>query len=388
MFSALSLLLVTTALSVVMVLVLSSLSGSGVKGLKDWSAGNGLAVTALLLFAGRGVVPDVVSIELANTVFMVAIAMMYVGFRRHLARSVPARTLAGSIALVLLVIVAFHYGVDSFGARVVAVSIFHGSICLAIATAVYRAMQPARPRYPYLFTATAALLLAVGHGIRAGVYLVQVAMPASLLDSATLNLVFLSIGTLALPALTLGAVMMANGEIISNATYAADHDYLTDAWSRRAFFRLAGAEHARVAQRKSALSLLLFDVDHFKKINDTYGHAIGDEVLVDIVRRTEEVIRSVDFCARIGGEEFAVLLPGASAQTALMIAERLRNALNRSEHVVAGKACLNYTVSIGIASLEPDESLASLLSRADVALYSAKSAGRNTAMTARSAVAC
>jgi diguanylate cyclase (GGDEF)-like protein len=383
MFSALSLLLVTTALSVVMLLVLSSLSGSGVQGIREWSVGNGLAVTALLLFAGRGVVPDVVSIELANALFMMASALMFVGFRRHFSRSVPTRILAAAIGLVLVVVGAFHYGVDWIGPRIVAVSVFHGCICLAMAITVHRATPPAHARYPYLFTTTAAAMLAVGHAARALVYLFEAATPAGLLDSAILNLVFLSIGTLALPALTLGAVMMANAEIISKTTYAADHDYLTGAWSRRAFFRLAGAEHDRLALGKSALSLLLLDVDHFKKINDTYGHAVGDQVLVDIVRCTEGIIRSMDFCARLGGEEFAVLLPGADAQTALMVAERLRNALECSVHVVAQKVSVTYTVSIGIASLEPDESVASLLSRADTALYSAKSAGRNTAMTAQ-----
>jgi diguanylate cyclase (GGDEF)-like protein len=105
------------------------------------------------------------------------------------------------------------------------------------------------------------------------------------------------------------------------------------------------------------------------------------------VRRTEAEIRGVDFCARLGGEEFAVLLPGANAQTALLVAERLRTALERTLHVGLAQVNVAYSVSIGVATRAAEESVASLLSRADSALYAAKSAGRNTAVGARAVAA-
>jgi diguanylate cyclase (GGDEF)-like protein len=370
-----------------MLLVLSSLAGSNVKGIKQWTIANSLAVAALLLFAGRGVVPDILSIEVANTLLMSAMALMLAGFRRHLSLGVPSKALAAAIGVVLAVLVAFHYGVDRIGVRIVAVSVFHCVVCLAMWLSLRGALKSSPARYPCLFTATAAVTLAVGHAVRALVYMFQATAPAPLLDSAALNLAFLSLGTLALPALTLGAVMMANAEIIAKATYEADHDYLTGAWSRRAFFRLAGAEQARATRTQGELSLLMFDVDHFKKINDVHGHAVGDEVLIDIVRRTEAEIRGVDFCARLGGEEFAVLLPSANAQTALLVAERLRTALERTLHVGLAQVNVAYSVSIGVATRAADESVASLLSRADSALYAAKSAGRNIAVGARAVAA-
>jgi diguanylate cyclase (GGDEF)-like protein len=382
MLSALNLLLITTALSVVMLLVLSSLISSNVKGIREWSVANAVAVAGLLLFAGRGVIPDVLSIEVANALFLSASTIMFVGFRRHLSRSVPVKTLAGGAFVVMAVIVAFHYGVDSVPLRTVAVSIFHGTLCFALAHTIYRAISPTRSRYPYLFTASAAIMLALGHGVRALVYAVQANASISFLEPTPYNLVFFSLGTLALPTLTLGAVMMANAEIIAEATYAADHDHLTGAWSRRAFFNFAEREHARAARHRTDLSLLMFDVDHFKKINDSYGHAIGDQVLVDIVLAAETVIREIDFCARLGGEEFAVLLPDAGGETAAMVAERLRAALERSLNIGPSKIQVSYSVSIGIATRDEDESIASLLSRADMALYSAKAAGRNQAVFA------
>jgi diguanylate cyclase (GGDEF)-like protein len=261
-------------------------------------------------------------------------------------------------------------------------SLFHGAVCLALGLTVRRALPNAPSRYPYLFTSVAAFALAFGHGVRGVVSLCEAMGIATSLDAATWQLVFFSLGTLAMPALTLGAVMMANADIIARTTYAADHDYLTGVWSRRAFFHLAERERARAARSGGELSLLLFDVDHFKQINDTHGHAVGDHVLVDIASRTEQVIRQVDYCARVGGEEFAVLLPDACIGTAAAVAERLREALDRKIDAPGTRHGISYSVSIGIARQEPGETITALLCRADRALYLAKAAGRNTSVCA------
>jgi diguanylate cyclase (GGDEF)-like protein len=206
----------------------------------------------------------------------------------------------------------------------------------------------------------------------------------TLFDASPVNLVCFALGTLALPGLTLGAVMMANAGLIGQARYAAEHDHLTGAWSRRAFFGRAEHAHADAVRAGGTLSLLIFDVDHFKAINDTHGHAVGDRVLADLVARTGGVLRG-DACARLGGEEFAVLLPHADADAALQLAEELRRTLERAVVAGAGGAAVRYTVSLGVASLAGDESLASLLQRADAALYAAKRGGRNRVADARAA---
>jgi diguanylate cyclase (GGDEF)-like protein len=132
------------------------------------------------------------------------------------------------------------------------------------------------------------------------------------------------------------------------------------------------------------LALLIFDVDHFKAINDTHGHAVGDRVLADLVARTGTVLRG-DACARLGGEEFAVLLPDSDADAAVRLADELRRTLERAVVAGAGGAAVRYTVSVGVASLVDGESLASLLQRADAALYAAKRGGRNRVVDARTA---
>ena len=376
MLSALSLLLVTTALSVVMLFVLTSLRGSGVDGVREWGQANAMAVLALLLFASRGVLPDLLSIEGANLLFIAAAALMLAGFRRHLGMPVPVRPLLLGGLATMGGLVYFHLVADLLPMRTVLVSLYYFSAYLAIGRTIPPEPE-ARLRYPFLFTRRAAFFLGAVHGCRGIFYALQVGEPLSFLDPAPYNLAFFAIGTLALPALTLGAVMMANARVIRETAYAADHDHLTGAWSRRAFFNFAEHEHARAGRIKSSLSLLVFDADHFKRINDTCGHATGDRVLRDIVSHAQEVIRKIDYCARLGGEEFAVLLPDTCHGTAMDVAARLRSALDRSLHMGPSTLPVAYTVSIGVATLAPGETLAELMARADAALYVAKADGRN-----------
>ncbi len=380
MISALSLLLITTGLAVVMLFVLTSLAGSKIAGVREWGQANGIAILGLALAACRGIVPDFLSIEAGNGLLAVAICLMLAGFRRHLGLPVPTRPLAGGCLLTVAAVAGFHYGVDSLPLRTVTVSLFHGIVCCAIGFGIPLPDQP-RLRYAYLFTKGAALLLALGHLVRGLAFALQSDVPAGFLEPTTQNLVFFALGTLALPGLTLGAVMMANARMVSDATYAAEHDHLTGAPSRRAFFDAAEREHARAVRHGSELGMLVLDVDYFKRINDTHGHAIGDGVLRDLVRQTRDTIRTVDYCARIGGEEFAVLLPDASLATTLAVAERLRAALDRSLRAAPGLE-VAYTVSIGAAMLAEGESVGSLLARADAALYAAKAGGRNRVVSA------
>jgi diguanylate cyclase (GGDEF)-like protein len=374
------LLLLTMALSAVMLLVLSSLRKSGARGIREWWAANALAVVALPLFAARGVVPDVLSIEAANTLLLGTTVLMLAGFRRHLNTDVPCCRLAACVGLGLAAILVLHHGVDSFGGRIVAMSLLHGALLTEMGVVVWQLGRSGR-RYPALFTICAAFANAAAQLVRAIVYGAQTAGVQLPWDDATVSMVFFSAGALSLPALTLGAVMMANAELIARARHAADHDHLTGARSRRAFFDLATREQARALRRQTPLSLLLFDVDHFKRINDTHGHAAGDRVLVDIVERTGAVVRSIDTVGRLGGEEFAVLLPDTGADTALVVAERLRQGLERAfDH---GGVAVGYTVSIGSATLLAGETIEAMLSRADAALYAAKAGGRNAVVDAR-----
>lgn len=367
----------TTALSVVMLMVLLSLARHAVAGMRAWSLANALAIAALLLFAARGHVPDVLSFDLANLLLLCAPIFMYAGFLRHLGRPVPVRRLA-ALALVSTVSLAwFHYVVDATALRIALTSVFHGAVSAAIAWALRRSANPGGARYPARFAFWSAAWQAGGYGARFVLYMANLGTDVSVFDASVLNLVFVALGTLALPTLTLGAVMMANADIIARTTYAAEHDFLTGAWTRRAFSGLAERERERIARGGGDLSVLVFDVDHFKSINDTHGHAVGDRVLVDIVLRAGSVLRGIDACARLGGEEFAVLLPQTGTAHALVAAERLRAALAQGAVRDGADGLVCYTVSVGVATLGEDEAVARMMERADTALYAAKNAGRN-----------
>jgi len=166
---------------------------------------------------------------------------------------------------------------------------------------------------------------------------------------------------------------------------ALEHETITDALTglrNRRFLDLRLAEEMSRAERYGTpISVMLLDIDHFKSVNDTCGHAIGDKVLVEVARIVRETVRKTDLAARYGGEEMAVIAPQTPLSTAVMLAERLRKNIEaKAAPAVPETAVLNrsITVSIGVAkSSVPPESASKLLWRADTALYQAKEGGRN-----------
>jgi diguanylate cyclase (GGDEF)-like protein len=154
-------------------------------------------------------------------------------------------------------------------------------------------------------------------------------------------------------------------------------DPLTGVPNRRGFFQMGERLLMRTRLADQPAALIMFDLDRFKAINDKFGHATGDEVLVAFCRLATEQLRANDLFGRIGGEEFATLLPNATRQDALWLAERVRAAVESASHRV-GEHTVRATVSVGVAlSNDAAADLAGLLNTADYALYCAKAAGRN-----------
>ncbi len=157
----------------------------------------------------------------------------------------------------------------------------------------------------------------------------------------------------------------------------AMHDELTGLYNRRHFLELAEAEIARVRRTGTPLSLSMLDIDHFKRVNDFFGHAVGDLALKQLATVMRETLRASDVPARIGGEEFVILLTDTSLEGARRMTERLRERVGRAEVPAGHDRAARFTISAGVAELSPGEPFEALLARADQALYSAKSAGRN-----------
>ena len=163
----------------------------------------------------------------------------------------------------------------------------------------------------------------------------------------------------------------------------ADTDPLTGAGNRRQFIAQIGTEIARAKRSGAPLSLLSLDLDHFKTINDSRGHIIGDEVLCGFVRKCREAIRPYDSVARVGGEEFMVLLPGATLDAAYVVGERLRLAIEGIAFDVGRRPSIKITISIGVSELGRDgDTLDEFLRAADKRLYQAKHEGRNCVIAA------
>lgn len=161
----------------------------------------------------------------------------------------------------------------------------------------------------------------------------------------------------------------------------ANVDPLTGAYNRRQGDALLLAEFARRARDGQSFAVLMMDIDHFKEVNDRFGHAAGDAVLCALVRDGQKALRSVDFLARWGGEEFLVVLPNTDAPAAMLAAERVRAALAATKVVAPDLTTIRFTVSVGVAEPITDNP-GELLRRADLALYAAKTGGRNRVMLA------
>lgn len=181
-------------------------------------------------------------------------------------------------------------------------------------------------------------------------------------------------------AMDMGDTLRQNTRVEKRrAEHLATHDALTGLGNRRKLDAVFAAEFNRLRRHGGSLCLFMADIDHFKNINDRYGHATGDEVLALFGELLHQQMRPTDTSARIGGEEFVVLMPHTRVREALGTAERLRAAM--MEQTFGGLKDV-ITVSIGVAELQQDEDRQSLLRRADQALYVAKHSGRNQVVAA------
>nr|WP_314546988.1 GGDEF domain-containing protein [uncultured Massilia sp.] len=164
-------------------------------------------------------------------------------------------------------------------------------------------------------------------------------------------------------------------------------DGLTDTLNRRAFFERADAARVQARRLRKPIALVMLDLDHFKQLNDGFGHACGDEALRVFAATARAMLREHDLMGRLGGEEFALALPGTSLEGALHAAERLRMAVTEAP-LPSCAVGYRMTVSIGVVVIDPDEELTAALARADHALYAAKIGGRNRVEVGEAILKC
>lgn len=174
-------------------------------------------------------------------------------------------------------------------------------------------------------------------------------------------------------------------EALERIQYLAHHDELTRISNRRHLSERLAVEQRQQRQHGQPMCLALIDIDHFKRVNDLYGHAVGDAVLCHFATTLHGALRASDFAGRWGGEEFLMVAPQASLEDTLAVVERLRAVIQATSFEAMAPG-LSVTFSAGITEVAPDEDLQSAIDRADRALYRAKQSGRNRALSDRSLV--
>lgn len=376
MLTIASILTTTALLSLAMAIVLGSLLRSSVAGVQEWFASNMMVVIALPLLALRDLIPDFISVVIANVLLALGAAYYFVGCARFVGRPARWGWLISAICIVAVGLIIWRYVVNSIPVRVLIMTLFFGIVCISCSVVLLRHRPPHRSAYNYWFAAIIALIFAACQLTR-GAYFITLDQPSStMMFDSFWNIVLMVIGAVTMPTLTMAAVMLTHDTMLGNLEDAANHDHLTEALSRKRLEAVAREYILRAGKFGRPLSLLIIDLDHFKRINDTYGHAGGDEVLREFARMTRASLRDGDALGRLGGEEFGVLLPNTDTAGALAIARRLRE--ESETHLISGAfgEC-HYSISVGIATWREGENFDRLSLRADRALYTAKNAGRN-----------
>jgi diguanylate cyclase (GGDEF)-like protein len=368
--------LVAALLCFLTFLILLSVASEKVRGVRELLLASMLGVAGNTLYAFGRELPPLLAYEGANVAYAAASAALVAGFRNLAglrARALPL--MAGAAGLGVL-IALFHYVNDSFIARSVVVSLFQAAVCAEIArTVLFARVTWQRPFYTHWFVIGMCALVAGGHLGRIAWVTLAAKAPTSLLQLNTWTISFLIAVSVALPALAFGGLLLAYRQIVMRAEHVGNHDFLTGAASRKAFFDIAALAMVRAHRRNEPLALLLVDMDNFKAINDRWGHQAGDAALLRLVAGARATLRAADCVARLGGDEFALLLPDTDLHGATAAAAKLQQAVR---HAHADRdAAPTLTLSIGITLITHDEDLASAMNRADEALYAAKLAGRD-----------
>jgi diguanylate cyclase (GGDEF)-like protein len=321
----------------------------------------------------RAVTAGWLSVVIANTFLNAGFGLVWSAVRIFERRTAPILiVLAGAIVWLVACSVPAFYEVMSW--RVVLSSLTAATYSVAVGFEFWRG------RNEYLWARAPLIALCIGHAVVtcARAVLVLVDPPTGvLLQGNWLLGLFMVEPPLVLIAGAFLAVHLVRERSEHGLRLEAETDELTGLLNRRAFLARARALIGRDRKTDDPMVLLLFDLDHFKAINDRFGHATGDQALRLFAGIGAEALRATDLFGRIGGEEFAALLPGCDAVTAENIADRIRLDLSSKTILHEGSSVV-ATVSVGVASMTArTAALDTLMARADAALYESKRAGRD-----------
>jgi diguanylate cyclase (GGDEF)-like protein len=343
-------------------------------GMLYWTMGYAVQGAAFGLFGARWLIPDFFSIVIGNSLLAGSYSLLYAAVRDFQGR--PCRR----GVLLLPVIASFFLGLvfsDAPAARFALIGAIFSLQAGAIACILFRD-APVRHRRSYWLTAGSFALTAVVWFLWFLEVFIYPPEHLSLLSATLYRSIGMTVGLDVVILSSIGFLLMTRERVDHENERLATLDPLMEIFNRRTFLDLARKEIARRRRNRSSLAFLMMDLDNFKRINDTYGHLTGDEVLKTTAAESLTCLRQNDLFGRYGGEEFAILLPETDGAGAAFFAERLRSRIAGAS-VLDGQTRVGWTVSIGIACLNAGDSsdLNLLMRTADEALYKAKAQGKN-----------
>lgn len=373
---------VMTLANLMSLAIFGSLRHAGIPGIGRWMAANVLAIAGMLLYALRDLSSNPALLVLGNALFCLSIVQGYQGcrqfFRRPRAMLMPYIGLAAVIAGVCYWS-DVHRDLDT---RVVIFSIFFACMYAGMGWLVWTRRKPHRPFYAYGFMLGVLAVGVLVSVIRGAAYGVGAMSQTTLLLPTPVNIAFVFTLLLMLPALSIGMAMLAHDDMTERLEYWVNQDELTGALTRRGFFARLHAVIEQASKARGVFSVAIVDLDHFKSINDQYGHAMGDLVLTRVGQLIVSSLREADVFGRLGGEEFVIMFPGLHRQEAASTLDALRLSLREDFSRTGDDAVPVFTFSAGVDEYRAGEPMENLMRRADTALYAAKAQGRNRVVAA------
>jgi diguanylate cyclase (GGDEF)-like protein len=337
-----------------------------------------ISSSGFLLIGFRSYIPDFFSIIIPNVLLVVSMALVHLGFSTFYEFNKISIKLFHLFMLVCIFFSAmvFTYLDNNTNVRIVIISLIISTQCVYIMRTLLIAYQDNHHK-ANLMIAVSFLIFATFFALRALITLSEKPL-INFMDAGILHSLSIIIYQFVVIISSFGLVWLVSHKIHKILKEQATHDPLTQVFNRRALEEIINVEHSRSLRNQSPLSVVMLDIDYFKRLNDRYGHSVGDQVLVTIAALLVNNTRGYDSIARFGGEEFIILLPNTTVDKAQVIAEKLREKVENHEYLIKDNRDVDITASFGVTSCElASEPWASVLDRCDSALYLAKESGRN-----------
>ncbi len=333
-----------------------------------------ISSASFTLMALRNTIPDFLSIVLPNTLLILCITLIHISYLRFY----QVNDRIASIFHVLMVscmaaLVSYYTYIESdVNSRIIAISVIASLQCFYIMATLIQVRNNAS-----FAIAVSYFLFAIFFVVRAYITADEETL-TDFMNGGLLHSLSVFVYELMVIVSSFGMVWLVSYKVHGVLREQASHDPLTKVLNRRALENIVNAEHSRSLRSNVSMSVIMLDIDHFKRINDQYGHCVGDEVLVELANLLIKNTRQYDSIARVGGEEFIILLPDSTLEQAKVIAENLRLKISDHDFKTSNDETLKVTASFGATECDlVKDGWVKVLQRADAGLYQAKAEGRD-----------